>query len=320
MAERDASHAGSAPDTPDTPTAAILYGATATGKTALAVRVAEQVPLEVISADSRQVYVALDIGTAKPTQAERERVPHHLVDFLDLEATYNAARFTDDALRLCEEIRARGRVPLIVGGAGFYLKVLREGLFDAPYDDVELQRVRHELVTWSTEAIAQELGARDPERLAAIHPNDRYRLSRALEICIASGSSVTALTTAHARPARRFIECHLQIERADLHDKIRERVARMLAHGWVDEVRDLLARGCDPRSPGFQSLGYPHVVEHVRGRMDLERCTELVMRDTRRYARHQETWFRKWQGRALRAGDPANPTLLVDSLVPLIPL
>jgi tRNA dimethylallyltransferase len=301
------------------PTAAILFGATATCKTALAVQVAAHVPVEVISADSRQVYRQLDVGTAKPTEEERRAVPHHLVDFLDLECSYTAARFAADTRRLCGEIRARGRVPLIVGGAGFYLKVLREGLFDAPYSDAELQEVRREVLGWTTDAIRKELAVRDPERLAAIHPNDRYRLSRALEICIASGSSVTALTAARPAPAHSFVEGRIQIARDTLHRRIAIRTEQMLQGGWIEEVRTLLEQGGDPTSPGFESLGYPHVVEHVQGKLDLERCAELVNRDTRRFARHQETWFRKTQATTLSAGDARNAALLAARIQPLVP-
>lgn len=298
-----------------TPLAGILFGATATGKTTVAVGLSSRLPLEVVSADSRQVYRHLDVGTAKPTAAERAAAAHHLIDFLELDESYNAARFAADALRLFGEIRARGRIPLVVGGAGFYLKVLREGLFDAPFSNLELQQVRQEVATWSTAAMRRELAARDPQRLADIHENDRYRLSRALEICIASGKSVTELTALHQRAARRFIEFHLQIERAALHRNIATRTSRMLDSGWIEEVRALLDAGFDPQQPGFATLGYPHVLHFAAGRIDRKRLEELVIRDTRRYARHQEIWFRKRRDAlALPAGDPKNPERLEATL------
>jgi tRNA dimethylallyltransferase len=299
---------------PPRPLAAILFGATASGKTALAVEAARHVALEIISADSRQIYRHLDVGTAKPTAHERAAVPHHLVDFLDLDATYSAARFTADALRLCAEIRARGRLPLIVGGAGFYLHVLREGLFDAPYSDDALLEVRGELESWSLEVLREELARRDPDRLAAIHVNDRYRLARALEICIASGSSVTALTASRRKPERAFFDCRLQIEREQLHRNIQQRTAAMLEAGWVEEVRQLLET-FDASLPGFVSLGYPHVVQHLRGTLERDALADLVNRDTRRFARHQETWFRKMPAPlTLHAGDSTNVERLVDAL------
>lgn len=306
---------------PHEPVAALLFGATATGKTALAVQLASRLPLEVISADSRQVYRQLDIGTAKPSAAERAAVPHHLVDFLALEETYNAARFRADALALCDAIRARGRFPLVVGGAGFYLHVLRAGLFDAPYDEVALRQVRAELAGWSTAALRDALQERDPQRAGAIHPNDRYRLARALEICLAARSSVSTLTAAQRPPSQRFLELRLVLPRQELHERIAMRTAHMLRAGWVEEVAALLASGRDPSLPGLGTLGYPHVVAHLQGRLDRAALQERVLRDTRRFARHQETWFRKApQAMQLRAGAPENVDRLLALLAPYVPL
>jgi tRNA dimethylallyltransferase len=274
------------------PAAVILQGATATGKTALAVALAARLPLEAISADSRQVYRHLDIGTAKPAPAERRALTHHLIDCIELGETYNAARFAGEARALCAAIAARQRIPLIVGGAGFYLSVLRHGLFESPFSAEELARVRAEVATWSTAAIRSELAARDPQRLAAIHANDRYRLSRALEICLASGRSVTELTAERRVQAPRFLEFRLVRPRAELHRRIAARTEAMLQAGWLDEVAALLLR-FDPQLPGFATLGYPHVIAHLRGEIDRTTLLERVARDTRRFARHQEVWFRK---------------------------
>ena len=163
--------------------------------------------------------------------------------------------------------------------------------------------------------MCDELAARDPERLAALHPNDRYRLSRALEICIASGRTVTELTGSRTRPERHFVQFHLQVERAELHRRIAARTQAMLEAGWVDEVRGLLARGLDPGLPGFATLGYPHVLAHLAGKIDAHGLAELVERDTRRFARHQGTWFRKARGAVpLRAGDPSALDTLESTL------
>jgi tRNA dimethylallyltransferase len=297
------------------PIAGLLFGPTASGKTALALALARELPIEIISADSRQVYRHLDIGTAKPTAAERAAVPHHLLDLIELDATYNAARFAADALAAARDIRARGRLPLVVGGAGFYLEVLRKGLFEPPYSQAEMLDVRRRLAGWSLEALRDELARRDPERLAALHPNDRYRIARAVEICIAAGRSVTALTAERPVPERRFVAFHLQVERLQLHERIAARARQMLDGGWVDEVRAVLAGGADPALPGLAALGYPHVVAHLEGRLDAARLLELVWRDTRRFARHQETWFRKRRDAVpLACGDPAALGRLRDGL------
>jgi tRNA dimethylallyltransferase len=301
-------------------TAALLFGPTACGKTALAVELSARLPIEVISADSRQVYRRLDVGTAKPAAAERAAVPHHLIDCIELDDTYNAARFAAEAHRLVAEIRGRGRIPVVVGGAGFYLHVLRQGLFAAPFPVEVLHHVRDTLAAWSTDALRRELDQRDPQRAAAIHPNDRYRLSRALEICIAAGTSVTALTAAAPPAAHRFAEFRLQIERAELHQRIAARCTSMLDSGWIEEVERLLAAGHGPELPGLRALGYPHVVAHVRGRIDRTELEARIVRDTRRFARHQETWFRKARSaRPLTAGEVGNADRLAALLQPLLP-
>lgn len=297
------------------PLAGILMGPTAAGKTALAVDLGAALPIEIISADSRQVYRHLEIGTAKPTARERAAVPHHLIDFLELDATYNAARFAADALDCMAAIRGRGRIPLVVGGAGFYLKVLEEGLFQPPYTATELAAVRQELATWTADALRDELARRDPERCAAIHPHDRYRLSRALEICIAASQSVTALTAARPAVARRFVKFRLTVERAALHERIATRTRAMLAAGWAEEVRALLGSGVPATSPGLATLGYPHLVAHAEGRLGTGEVLELVGRDTRRFARHQETWFRKARDASiLRVDDPQAQVMLRTGL------
>jgi len=295
------------------PAAVILQGATATGKTALAVALAARLPLEAISADSRQVYRHLDIGTAKPTPAERDALTHHLIDCIELEETYNAARFAAEAHALCAAIRSRQRIPLVVGGAGFYLKVLRDGLFESPFSAEELARVRTEVATWSTEAMRNELKARDPQRLAAIHANDRYRLSRALEICLASGRSVTELTAARRVQAPHFVEFRQHWPRAELHRRIAARTEAMLRAGWIDEVAALL-QGFDPHLAGFATLGYPHVIAHLRGEIDRGTLLELVARDTRRFARHQEVWFRKSQATVLEFDAESGETAAVAAM------
>ena len=302
------------------PIAAILCGPTASGKSDLALQLATLLPIEIVSADSRQVYRHLDVGTAKPTPAERDAVPHHLVDFLAVHETYSAARFAADANALCDAIRARGRLPLVVGGAGFYLQVLRHGLFEAPWSDARLREVRSELVTWNTAAIQAELERRDPARAAVIHAHDRYRLARALEICIASDSSVTALTAARRAAPPRFATCRLQLPRATLHQRIAARARSMLSGGWIEEVQALLAAGTDAKVPGLHALGYPHVIAHLEGRLTRDRLEECIVRDTRRFARHQETWFRKSKDALeLAAGAADNATVLATEWRELLP-
>lgn len=303
------------PPAPARPTAALLCGPTASGKTALAIAAASLLPLEVISADSRQVYRHLHIGTAKPSPAEQAAVPHHLIDFLELDQTYNAARFAADALQTAADIRARGRIPLVVGGAGFYFRVLEQGLFEPPYDAATLAAVRADLDAWSTEDLYAELARRDPDRAAALHPNDRYRIGRALEICIAAGSSVTELTAGHTVPSHSFVHFRITIARPLLHARIAARTEAMFAAGWEDEVAALLRAGVAPDAPALGTLGYPQVVARVREEMTRDAAVAAIVRDTRRFARAQETWFRKMhQALPIGAEDPAGPALLAARL------
>jgi tRNA dimethylallyltransferase len=300
---------------PGAPTAALLCGPTAAGKTALALAAAAHLPLEIISADSRQVYRHLRIGTAQPTAAERAAVPHHLIDFLELDETYNAARFAADALRAAADIRARGRIPLVVGGAGFYFRVLEHGLFEPPYDAATLRAVRAELVAWSTADLHAELAVRDSERAAALHPNDRYRIGRALEICIAAGRSVTELTAGHTQAQNTFVHFRITIPRPVLHARIAARTEAMFAAGWEDEVGGLLHAGVSPDAPALATLGYPQIVARLRGEMTRDAAAAAIVRDTRRFARAQETWFRKLhQAVPVAAEDPAGPAQLAAQL------
>jgi tRNA dimethylallyltransferase len=302
-------------ETARAPLAAILCGATASGKTAFATELAAHLPIEVISADSRQIYRQLDIGTAKPTAAERAAVAHHLIDFLPLDQTYDAARFAADAIATARAIRARGRIPVVVGGAGFYVHVLRHGLFEPPYDRATLHAVRDELAGWSTEALHAELVRRDPERAAAIHPHDRYRLGRAVEICIAAGTSVTALSRARPAPVHRFLVFHLHLDRATLHARIAARTEAMFAAGWLDEVRGVLAGGTRADAPGLRTLGYPAILAHLRGETTRETMQERIGRETRRFARHQDTWFRKLEDATIvQAGDPTAVRRMAETL------
>ena len=294
--------------------AAILAGPTACGKTALAVELASHVPIEVVSADSRQIYRHLRIGTAQPTESEQRAVRHHLIDFLELNDTYNVTRFTTDALQLFEDIRGRGNIPLVVGGAGFYLKVLREGLFQSPFEQEELLHIRGEVDTWDTDRMITTLRELDPDRLSAIHPHDRYRLSRAVEICLAAGRNVTSLTREHQAPAHRFLEFRMTLPRPQLHQRIEQRTSAMLQAGWVEEVRALLDKQ-DETAVGFRTLGYPHVLSHLKGTISLEALREKVIIDTRRLARHQEVWFRKTRDAVLLpVGEAQNSATLQHAL------
>ena len=289
----------------------VLMGATAAGKSGLALRLAEAAGREIVSADSRQVYAGLRIGTAQPTPEERERAPHHLVDFLPLDERWSAQRFADAALDL---LRARPAAPpLVVGGTGFWLRSLWEGLFPLDADPGELAEARMELDALATPELAARLAAADPETARRLHPNDRQRILRALEVQAVTGAPLSAHhERRRERPAdidwRRVL---VRRERADLRDRIARRTRAMLDGGWVEEVETLLAGGADPSSPGMRALGYPEIVARLRGELDAAAMEERIVARTRQFAKRQETWFaREARELELDPDDPAAPERL----------
>jgi tRNA dimethylallyltransferase len=269
----------------------VLVGPTGVGKTAVATALARLLPVEIVSADSRQVYRGLEIGTAAPTAAERAAAPCHGVGFVDPRERYSAGRFARDAAGWLEAIVARGRTPLVVGGTGFYLRALFRGLFDEPELGVE-RRAR--LGAW-LRALPPEEGARWARRLdPGFRGGGRQREERAVEVALLAGRSLSALQA--SRPAApspvRAWYAVLTAERPALHQRIARRTRAMLDAGWVEEVRRVLAGGVPPAAPGLSAVGYREIVAHLEGRLGAAELEGAIVRATRRYARRQETWFR----------------------------
>ncbi|KAB2952416.1 MAG: tRNA (adenosine(37)-N6)-dimethylallyltransferase MiaA [Thermoanaerobaculia bacterium] len=277
-----------------------LVGPTAVGKSALALAVAERSGGEIVNADALQVYRGLDIGTAKPTPEERARVPHHLVDVLDPGERYSAGRFAELAREALAGIAARGRPALVVGGSGLYLRALLGGIAPMPPVDPAvrarlLERHRHEGLA----PLRAELERIDPVTAARLAPRDAQRTLRALEVALSSGRPLSAwLASApfsrEAVPG--VIRVGLTLPRAVLYDQVAARVGSMVARGWLDEVRALLASGVGPEAPAFQAIGYSQWVRHLAGEYELEEATRRIVLATRRYAKRQETWFRREPG------------------------
>ncbi|MCP4548813.1 MAG: tRNA (adenosine(37)-N6)-dimethylallyltransferase MiaA [bacterium] len=271
----------------------VVMGATASGKSGLAVALAEATGREIVSADSRQVYRGLRIGTAQPTHDEMARAHHHLVDFLPLTEQYSAQRFADDALRL---IRARPETPpLVVGGTGFYLRSLWAGLFKLDVDPERLDAVRGELELLDTPELVTMLEQADPLLAEKLHPNDRQRIVRALSVERVTGTPLSEhQATERVKPDDiEWVRVFLQPERAVLRERIKERTKMMLAGGWLDEIRELLASGADPDSYGMATLGYAELIDHLQGRSSLSETEAAIVIRTCQYARRQEIWFRK---------------------------
>jgi tRNA dimethylallyltransferase len=273
-----------------------LIGATCSGKTSLAIAVAAGGGLEILSADSRQVYRRLDAGTAKPLPDERRAVPHHLVDIAEPSEVYTAARFGREARTAAVEIRARGKIPFLVGGSGLYLRAAEEGLFAGPEANGELrQELAAEAEAHGDAALHARLAAVDPQAAARLHPADRVRVIRALEVHAATGIPLSEHHRRHRESlvTDRLLRFGIEWPTRLLESRIEARVESMLAAGWVEEVRGLLAEGVPPAAPAFRALGYPEVCALVRGEIDTDEARRRITLATRQFAKRQRTWFRK---------------------------
>jgi tRNA dimethylallyltransferase len=271
----------------------VIVGPTAVGKTAVAMALARHWPLVVISADSRQVYRGLDVGTGKPTPAERAAVVHLGVDLLDPGQRYSAGRFARDAAEWLGGVPA-GRMPVVVGGTGLYVRALADGLFREPPLDPE-RRAR--LAGWTSRAdgLGRWATRLDPDYAGG----GRQRAARTVEVALLTGQPLSWWQRrARAEGVMRPWYVRLALPRAVLHQRIGDRVARMLSAGWVEEVRRVLAAGLDPDAPGLDALGYREIVRHLRGELPADRLEQAIVTSTRRYAKRQETWFRHQLGRA----------------------
>ncbi|MGH7481745.1 MAG: tRNA (adenosine(37)-N6)-dimethylallyltransferase MiaA [Longimicrobiales bacterium] len=276
--------------------ALVIAGATATGKSALALAVAERVDGEIISMDSRQVYRGLDVGTAKATPAERARIPHHGLDLIGPEERYSAGRFARDARAWIRDIRRRGRVPVLVGGTGFFLRALTQPLFQEPaLPEPARTRLRRRLGTLNDAELARWLGALDSDAAARLAgKGGRQRRERAVEIALLTGRTL-AWWHRHApaaEPAPELLVFVLERPRRELYPRIDARVERMIEAGLVEEVRALLSDGHSRDSPALSATGYAEIATALAGELDLEEAKQRIRAATRRYARRQITWFR----------------------------
>lgn len=290
----------------------LLVGPTGVGKSAAALVLAEAVRGEIINGDSMQVYRGFDIGTDKPSAADRRRVPHHLLDILDASAQFTAADFVAGAFAAATGILNRGGVPCVVGGTGLYVKALIDGLFPGPGRNPALRAaLEDEARTSGPEALHGRLSAVDPAYAAKIGPRDRVRIIRAIEVFAATGEPLSAHFPRTESRMREFeiLKLGLELERKELYRRIEARADRMFARGLVEEVRSLLAAGVDERAAPFKAIGYRRVLAHLKGEIPLEEAIALTKADTRHYAKRQMTWFRKMEGfRWLPAGDSAGLT------------
>ncbi|QEH35568.1 IPP transferase [Aquisphaera giovannonii] len=287
--------------------AVYLTGPTASGKTAVGVRLARRLGAEVIALDSMTLYRGMDIGTAKPTMEERGGVPHHLIDVLDPWESASVAEYRRMADAAAAEVEARGRRVLFVGGTALYLKAMLRGLFEGPGADPAVRsRLEEEAGRIGSPALHARLAGSDPATAARLHPNDARRIVRALEVLELTGRPLSELQSGHDRPAPPgTMVFALDRPRAELHARINARVDAMFAAGLVDEVRGLLSA---PRPIGgvpAQGVGYLEVIDHLQGRATLPSAVERVKARTRQFAKRQMTWFRGLSEVRLRPVDPS---------------
>ena len=284
--------------TANKPTAILLMGPTAAGKTALSVAMAQALNAEIISVDSALVYKGMDIGTAKPSIAERGDIPHHLIDILDPSESFSTGQFRSQALMLMADITSRGKLPLLVGGTMLYFNALTQGLAQLPQANAQVrQRLDSELLDLGKEALHARLAQVDPVAAARIHVNDPQRIQRALEVYEISGQSLTSLfhTAQHTEQPFDFIKLIIAPQqRQTLHAKIAERFKNMLALGFLDEVKALQARGdLDESMPSMRCVGYRQAWSYLNGECDFDSMQEKAIIATRQLAKRQFTWLRK---------------------------
>src|SRR5258706_1274441 len=273
----------------------IVLGPTGVGKSAVAVDLALRRGGEVVNADSQLVYRHMDIGTAKPPAALREKVRHHLIDIVNPDGEFNAALYRELALKAIAEIAARGKEALVCGGTGLYLRALLGGIFVGPGKSPELRaRLEAEASAKGVNALHDRLRVVDPAAAAGIHPNDRYRVVRALEVFELTGKGISRWQKEHGFKESAFqaLQIGLNRERKELYDLIDRRADEMIAGGLVEEVKRLVEPGYGLDLPPLHNVGYRHVGLHLQGQVELDEALALIKRDTRHLAKRQLTWFR----------------------------
>lgn len=273
-----------------------IVGPTASGKSALAVTLAQKFEAEVLACDSTQVYRGFDIGTAKPRLEERAGVPHHLMDLVDPSFAFTAGEYRTRAVAVLEDLRERRRLPIFTVGTGLYLRALLEGLADAPARSEELRaRLEAGANAHSLQYLHRVLRRLDPEAALRIGSRDRPKMIRAIEVCLLTGRSITEVHQSGRTPLDGYhpIKIGLQPPRAALYDRIEQRTHAMLQRGWLEEVAGLVRNGVPVNSKPFDFIGYRELRSHLEGTVTLQAAMKAITQATRRYAKRQMTWFRK---------------------------
>ncbi|WP_054032573.1 tRNA (adenosine(37)-N6)-dimethylallyltransferase MiaA [Desulfatitalea tepidiphila] len=286
-------------NTSDPPKIVIVCGPTGVGKTAFAIELAKRFGGEIVGADSMQIYRRMDIGTAKPTAEEKAVVPHHMVDIIAPDEPFDAAAYGRRADAIVTQLLADNKIAFVVGGTGLYIKALIYGLFKGrTVDDRVRQTLQARLADEGAPALYDALKDRDPSAAARIHPNDTYRILRALEVVETTGRAISEFHEAHHFGKARYRGSYigLTLPREQLYARIDGRVDAMIAAGLLEEVRGLLASGYGPELKSMQSLGYRHMIAYIQGELTWDEALRTLKRDHRRYAKRQLTWFKAVDG------------------------
>jgi len=270
----------------------VLLGPTGVGKTGVSILLAQELNTEIISADSMQIYRGMDIGTAKPSKKELSFVKHHMIDIIGPAESYSAGQYIDAVTKIMEGLHKKGRIPIVVGGTGLYIKAMTRGLFSGPSADQDLRDELLLLEENSQGSLYEYLARLDPETAGDVQENDIRRIIRALEVCLKSREKISLLRKRLTSPLPyEFIKIGLTRERRELYRIIDERVEKMIGAGFMEEVKTILEK-CPDRT-AMQAIGYKELTMHLNNEIDKDEAVRLIRRNTRRYAKRQFTWFKK---------------------------
>jgi tRNA dimethylallyltransferase len=275
-----------------------IIGPTAVGKSKLAIELAKKLNGEIISADSMQVYIGMDIGTAKPSREELEEIPHHLINLIAPDKPWSVSDFVNNAKSLIDDIAKKGKLPIVVGGTGLYLNALIEGYSfpEIGRDDEVRKRLEGEAKSYGSLHLYEKLKKIDPDSAANIHYNDAKRIIRALEVHELTGQPMSTFRTKNEENIDfKPVIIGLDMERHELYKKIEARVDDMLAKGLIDEVKSLIKEGYDPKLTSMQAIGYKEVAEHLHGKYTYDELVNILKQNTRNFAKRQMTWFRRFK-------------------------
>ncbi|NSW82499.1 MAG: tRNA (adenosine(37)-N6)-dimethylallyltransferase MiaA [Syntrophothermus sp.] len=275
----------------------VITGPTATGKSEVGVLVAEKLGGEIISADSMLIYRGMDIGTAKPTNADRRGIPHHMIDIVEPDQDYNVALYREQAMAVIKKVLERGNLPIVVGGTGLYIEALiRNYSFGGAGTDKTLRKKLQKEAAESPFLLHQRLAKIDPATASQLHPANTRRVIRALEVYYLTGKPISNFKRLdEPDPPFNLLMFGLTMEREALYRRIEKRVDRMIAMGLIEEVQNLLQRGFSPGLNSMRGLGYKEMISYLNGTLSLEEAVEVLKRNTRRFAKRQMTWFRRYK-------------------------